>query len=493
MNRAHDWQPFYTAVVDDTTDQVDRLAEAFGDSLEYWLDGVLNYPPEDWQSEVRVFAAHWGHYGVEIELDSLVELGRVIQSRVERTGQFAREGEESTQAQHAPGGGGFFSVPDPLEPRKTSNAAVSKKAGKPPQGIGAAKPDRPRLPQQGEWIKGKPGDGVFKLNKPIALPDGQLVDKVPYRDGMPFFDQWQLKDGDVMIAITGSQSFDRAQGKTMWDAKHGGEFPKGFVLHHDGQVTQLVTHDGKQVFVGRMQAVPKALNDGVPHIGSASAARRYTLDSKLAAEVNKLAREGKGPLKALEKRFASMIAKQVKRASRVVPIVSGAVAILDFAENVEAHGVGGAIVRVAPLLGDLVAAYDLGRDVADSIVEQANEKLRRTYRDANEPVRQAHRAARKDTVEAFNEIAATLEVTKQFYRSDEIIRDLMEPMSEFYFTMYLVHFRETHGQPVEYYKGAKPGETTWVGPLEVQKQVAKDKLNRELRKKLQPAPPGPQT
>src|SRR3546814_9296226 len=69
---------------------------------------------------------------------------------------------------------------------------------------------------------------------------------------------------------------------------------------------------------------------------------------KLASEVNELALKGKGPLMKVAKRFKTLLAKSIKRVGRVVPIVGGILVILDFTENAEAHGVGGALIRSAP-------------------------------------------------------------------------------------------------------------------------------------------------
>ncbi len=495
MRPESDWEPFYNAVLDDTTHEVDRLLDAFGASLEDWLSDVLNYPIGDnWWDNLNLFASLWAEYGVEIEAESLDKLESLIRTRSDGSGPFAWEKtERRPPIPAAQLGPGIFSVPDSPPPKKGKTAPTEKagKAQKPD--VVAPKPDRKRLPKTGEWIEGKPGNGILKLDELIKLSTGEVVEKVPYRDGMPVFDKWQLKDGDVVIAITGERAFDRSEAEKMWVSKHKGtELAEEFVFHHDGQVTELVTHDGKKVFVGRMQAIPEALNAKLPHIGSASVAKRYTLDSKLAAEVNKLAREGKGPLKAVEKRFRKLIAKQTKRASRLLPIIGGAVAVIDFADNVEAHGVGGAVLRTVPLLGDIVTAYDVGSEIAESIEEQSKEALKEAYNDANEPVRQAHRAARQDTVDAFNKIAATLKVTKQFYTTDEIIDDIKEPIAEFYTTMYLIHFRETHGHPIDYPPNTTPAQAADEGPLDMRRRIAIEKLERDLRRKLQLAPSGPQ-
>ena len=58
--------------------------------------------------------------------------------------------------------------------------------------------------------------------------------------------------------------------------------------------------------------------------------------------------------------------------ARVIPLVSTGLAIIEFSDNVEAHGVGGAAARAVPVLGDLISAHDLGSELAKQIRDDAS-------------------------------------------------------------------------------------------------------------------------
>jgi hypothetical protein len=67
------------------------------------------------------------------------------------------------------------------------------------------------------------------------------------------------------------------------------------------------------------------------------------------------------------------------QSGKAIPIIGGAITLIFFKEDAEAHGVGGALIRATPLLGDLVGAYDLGSELAAEITESADENLKAAY------------------------------------------------------------------------------------------------------------------
>ncbi|MEX2333488.1 MAG: HNH endonuclease, partial [Pseudohongiella sp.] len=348
-----------------------------------------------------------------------------------------------------------------------------------------AMPFGKRLPA-GEWIQGTEGNGVFKLDNPIELSTGDIVKEIEYKKGLPIFDKWAVEGEDIVIAITGKQSFDRSEALNAWKEHTGKATPEAnFVFHHDGLTTEIGKHKGQTIFTGRMQLVPRELNE-LPHIGAASVARQYTLDPKVAREVNALAMKGKGPLGTIRKRIASRLASQAKNFGKAIPIIGGAITLVFFAEDVEAHGVGGAIVRATPLLGDIVGAYDLGKELAANIREQARENLRAAYADANDPIRLAHTAARRQTAAAFNELAKNIRVTK-YVQPDEMIDAIKEPLDEFYGEVHSI-YKRIHRGKITHPPGAAPANPSEEGAIELRLQRAKEKLDRELRNKLQKPP-----
>jgi hypothetical protein len=73
-------------------------------------------------------------------------------------------------------------------------------------------------------------------------------------------------------------------------------------------------------------------------------------------------------------RFKSRFAKAGKKLGRLLPVVGGTLLIIDFKENAEAHGLGGALIRGAPLAGDLVTVYDVANDLAEQIKSDADKQ-----------------------------------------------------------------------------------------------------------------------
>ena len=99
---------------------------------------------------------------------------------------------------------------------------------------------------------------------------------------------------------------------------------------------------------------------------------------------------------------------------RAIPLVGTGLAILEFADNVEAHGLGGAVARATPVLGDLMSAHDLGSDLAKQITDDAEAKFDAHQAKLNEPVTAAWQKASGQTEAAFQELAPHIEVTNKY-------------------------------------------------------------------------------
>jgi HNH/ENDO VII superfamily nuclease len=345
-------------------------------------------------------------------------------------------------------------------------------------------PPPQRLPaSSGHWI-GTPGNGTWIPTKPLVLENGIKIDRVPYRDGMPVFDKWSK--GEVTIAITGQNRFDRVQAIRAWYANGGGKLPDGYVFHHDGLTTQSIKYKGKDIFVGQMQLVPEDLNGKIPHIGSSSVARRVASKDKklartLANELNESGLKGKGPLKKIAKRFKSLLAKGAKKLGRIIPLIGGALVILDFTENVEAHGLGGALVRGTPLLGDIVTAYDVGSDFADEIKADADRKAQGELERINATSHQASRAAAAITAKAFENIAKRVRVTNPYFDAGS----LKKPIEDFYETIRPLIRLRLEGKPIAYPDGTYTNKDATDSAYKVKLRWAIEQLETDIRQQTE--------
>jgi len=190
---------------------------------------------------------------------------------------------------------------------------------------------------------------------------------------------------------------------------------------------QTVTIDGKKtkVLVGKMQLVPTDINRAVFHQGSASVAKKYYQGlgvdvrsvARLAKEEARLAGRSRTVVsRALGKIKPGQIAKGLaplvgRSIARAIPLVGTGLAVLEFADNVEAHGIGGAVARSTPALGDLISATDLGSDLARQIKDETDEAAGAAQAQRNEPSRRAWEEADEQTVAAYNELAPQIKVT----------------------------------------------------------------------------------
>jgi hypothetical protein len=187
--------------------------------------------------------------------------------------------------------------------------------------------------------------------------------------------------------------------------------------------------DGKKtkVLVGELPLVDKGAHR-LFHEGSAAAARnmyeglKTNVDSvrKVATKEAALAgKKGTIVARASKKIVTGKIPKSLRgfigrNVVRAIPLATTGLAILEFSENVEAHGVAGAVARATPVLGDLISAHDLGSELAKQIRDDANAASDAHQRALNAHANEAWDKASQQTIEAFNELAPTIQVTNQY-------------------------------------------------------------------------------
>jgi hypothetical protein len=471
--------------VDDTVnEELGRQFVQLGDSLQDFLWDLFNYPLErPWRQSLAIFAEHWEDRGLRLMPVTLDAISSLI---AEELGDSADAGDGDDSDAWEPDAS--MAIYLAAAPRRGAGKHTPKRAGGRTANSETSKafPHGKRVPA-GEWITGKEGNGILKLANPIELADGKKVTRIEFKDGLPIFDKWALKGEDVFIAITGDHQFDRAQALKAWQTKTGKTaLAIDYVFHHDGHVREIRTHRGQQVFIARMQPIPEILNKKAGHFGSARMARRYTLDPDVAREVNEIALQGKGPLARRARRKAgSKIAKKAAKLGRAIPIIGGVLDVVYFADDVEAHGLGGAIIRATPLLGDIVSAYDVGKAVADEIAANAKHVQDQAYLDTNEPVQAAQAAAGRATAEAFNQIAKTLRITKEYIQPQEVIDAIADPLREFYEEAFSAYMQAQRGKGVRYPPGTTPAQAAREPALEMRLWMAREKLESSLKNKLQ--------
>ncbi len=344
-----------------------------------------------------------------------------------------------------------------------------------------------RLPKsEGRWL-GADGNSIWELTEPIELDDGTKITQVPFRNGMPVFDKWSK--GDVYIAITGDHEFDKQEAKRVWKETKGGTISPDYTFHHDGLTAQPIKYRNHEVLIGRMQLVPTRLNE-ISHIGSASVARRLfaqnrELGKQLAAEISSL--KNKGPLGKVATRLKSLV-KAGKKAGRFLPIVGGVLVILDFADNAEAHGVGGALLRSTPLLGDIVTVYDMGSELADEIRSRAAASAEEAQARANENVHHAHAAATALTIREFKRLSRSVRVTNPYFNADS----LKEPLENYHDTVRVLLLLQLEKEPIQYPDSATPAEKAVESPFNLKLRMATEALEKEIRQQTDmPAPENP--
>jgi hypothetical protein len=311
-----------------------------------------------------------------------------------------------------------------------------------PTGGDPSDPSRWYLPSadKGTW-SGAKGDSTFRLKTPVEV-NGRLVHEIQYTNGVPILDKFKLPGKTATIILTGESGTDIRNAEAAWKKLNPGkELPKNATFHHDllHAAEETVMIDGKKtkVLVGKMHLVPTDVNDAVFHQGSASVARKYyqgigaeigSIERLAQAEASLAGEAGTVVARAASKIKAGKIAKGIlpfvgRNVVRAIPLIGTGLAVLQFADNVEAHGVGGAVARAVPVLGDLISAHDLGSDLAKQIVDDANAAADERHRALNAPVRKAWEKANEQTIAAFNELAPQIEVTNVKQSDADILVD----------------------------------------------------------------------
>jgi hypothetical protein len=335
----------------------------------------------------------------------------------------------STGGEWAPKGGGGAGG------QAAGTGGQAKTSGKAAQGVASttvsqSDPSRWYLPSdaKGQWVGAK-GDSAFRLHTPIKA-NGEIVREIEFTKGVPVLDKYALPGNTATIILTGDHKTDLYHAEQAWRKLNPGKnLPPNSTFHHDllHATEQTVTINGKKtkVLVGKMQLVPKDVNKAVFHEGTASVAKKYY--RALGADISAVARLAKEDARlagnsltivsrALPKIKPGKIAKGIaplvgRSIVRAIPIIGSGLAIFEFADNAEAHGIGGAVARATPVLGELISAHDLGSDLAKQIRDEADAAARHGLSELNKPSREAWEQADAQTIAAFQELAPQIQVT----------------------------------------------------------------------------------
>jgi hypothetical protein len=285
--------------------------------------------------------------------------------------------------------------------------------------------------KKGFW-RGDRGNGEFVPNEPI-IANGKRVEHIEFKKGLPVFDKHALKGHTVEIVVTGDNATDIANAKTAWKKQHPGhQLPSNTVFHHDllhtAEGTGIIDGKKTKVLVGKMHLIPERVHRLVYHEGSASVARKMyagletNVDAvkQLATKEASLAgKKGTFVARTAKKIIANKIPKGIvsfigRNVVRAIPIAATGLAVVEFSDNVEAHGVAGAAARAVPVLGDLISAHDLGSELAKQIRDDANAGLDAHLKALNAHANEAWDKASQQTIEAFHELAPTIQVTNPY-------------------------------------------------------------------------------
>ncbi|MBX3413284.1 MAG: hypothetical protein KF708_11390 [Pirellulales bacterium] len=350
---------------------------------------------------------------------------------------------------------------------RSTKPRATEKATRPSPGLSAEQSDPSRwyLPsdEKGTWT-GEKGKSTFKLKTPIKAGN-KTVREIKYSNGLPILDAFELPGKPTHVVLTGDRIADIRNATEAWYKNNPGKvLPPGATFHHDlrNVIEETVELDGKKtkVLIGKMQLVPTEIHRTVFHEGSASAAAKIYRSLNIDVDsVKKFAKEELSRIKlrnsllarAARKMRPGIVPKSLtpfigRNVRRVIPLIGPGLAILDFAENAEAHGVAGAIARATPLLGDLIAAHDLGTELAKQITDEANAKVEKAYRDANEPVADAWQKASEQTVEAFKELAAQIEVTNEVETNGRVdAQEIADALNKFRQDMQGANYSQSQG------------------------------------------------
>ena len=116
---------------------------------------------------------------------------------------------------------------------------------------------------------------IYILNEPITNASGKPQKLVPIAGGSVDLSSFSTQ-GEVEMAVTGDNEFDKRYAKRLLKAKYG-QIPKigdkfGQLIHHGPQTGTVVT-DGVKLPLARMQVVPSEVNQIIRHEGTASVGR----------------------------------------------------------------------------------------------------------------------------------------------------------------------------------------------------------------------------
>jgi hypothetical protein len=300
---------------------------------------------------------------------------------------------------------------------------------------------RNRGPKGGTWS----ADGkLWTPDKPIKLPGGKVVKAVPHENGMGVLGEWAHKV-QPEIVFSGNHAADRTAAERAWKAATGKELPKDYVFHHDPHSIKLYEVDGKLVAKGKMQLIPEALNKpghvGGNHIAERLAAKQGIAEKEYIKIAERANQKGaklnalKEPIEIALKRlgnagkagkFAGKVAK------RALPLVGGLLVVVNWPDDVKAHGIAGAAARATPLLGDILTAYDLGKELADDIVKEALDEEARGIAAVNATVFQARDLARAAMSGALNRLSQTIYVKNTYIGEDALAEQIAGALQLFF-------------------------------------------------------------
>ncbi|HVT29786.1 MAG TPA: hypothetical protein VHE81_17340, partial [Lacipirellulaceae bacterium] len=129
----------------------------------------------------------------------------------------------------------------------------------------------------------------------------------------------------------------------------------------------------------------------------------------------------------------------------MIPIISTGLAVLEFSDNVEAHGIGGAVARATPVLGDLISAHDLGSDMARQIMDDANAAGDERIKEINKPVSDAWQKASEQTADAFKDLAPNIKVTNTYGENGLVNpHEVSDALRKYRDKMYTANYLQAH-------------------------------------------------
>jgi hypothetical protein len=113
----------------------------------------------------------------------------------------------------------------------------------------------------------------FILNRAIPDANGVPRTNIPIVNDRPNLTPWSI--GDVETHVTGDSRFDVREAIKAFEAKYRARFNREtHTFHHDSLSMRKIAVEGTELYISRMQAVPRELNGSIPHVGSASEARQ---------------------------------------------------------------------------------------------------------------------------------------------------------------------------------------------------------------------------